>query len=105
MEKLWDDLSIHTGPSKTVDMTKVLFFSSSKNLGDIRDEFDAWSINDLFYLTEEFYYSSTQDHGESEEYDFGELDRASFHPFRECQIMQSLAGTIWGLCSKKKKFF
>lgn len=106
MEKLWSTFEERsTDNDVDVEIVKELFFSPKHNIGQIRELFESWSIEDLQSTVDQIYYSSSMEDEAEVINQFGEADYYSHNPFRESAILQSIGDQMWSLCSRKKKFF
>lgn len=106
MDKLWSSFEERsTDKDLEVEIVSELFFSTKQNIGQIREFFDTWSIDDLKITAQEIYYSPTEENEAEEINHFGDDCYFARHPYREGVILQSIGDQMWNLCSRKKKFF
>lgn len=101
MEKLWANFEEKREVGQDFDIMKTIFFSPYTNLGEIRKEFNSWSIDELISLSTEVYFTETEDLYR----EFGIMDQQSYTAFSECVASIEMPSHIWSTCNKKKKFF
>lgn len=112
MEKFWSTLEtqydISEKPSweNNLEMIKLLMFSPYTEIGQIREQFDKWSISDLQLLAEYFHCRHVDDDGSPEDEGvFGERQNSGLDDYRETFIINNLPENYFQLFSKRKRFF
>ncbi|MER2005842.1 MAG: hypothetical protein ABS939_00200 [Psychrobacillus sp.] len=106
MDKFWGSIEKSPDPGKEVDIFRTIFFTKAECIGQIREEFNSWELNDLERLLEDIEYSSITDEGRWEETTFGTRWEYSYHPILESKFTDWCSNHIWAtLRPKKKRFF
>lgn len=109
MEKFWSSLHENKSEGLATDMDveiiQTLNFSSYSTIGEIRAEFESWSLQDLEWLAQHIYFMSADDEGVYHEVTFGERYEKASEPFREAVLLQSFSNNVFQKFNKKKRFF
>ncbi|MEX3625016.1 hypothetical protein [Viridibacillus arvi] len=104
MEKLWGKFNQNQEVASDIDILQSVYFSPFKTIGEIREQFDSWSLTELESLALEIYFTYVDDDGDEEKH-FGQLHPETYTGFSEAANTISMPTSIWKACNKKKKFF
>lgn len=106
MEKMWDFLENHAQSPETtlVDIFLNIVYKPTYTLGDIRSEFDKWTIDDLQEAKERMEFAITMEMDGSFDEE-GDRDVQAFCERREAYIIHHLREFVWSTTKGNKKFF
>lgn len=105
MDKFWKAIEDTSQPDQEVEMFQVLFFENYTTLGEIREQFNSWSIEELELLLETNENTYTADDGVTENNHFGYRWAYSNHPLLEARFTDWCSSSMWKKTRPTKKRF